>query len=138
MLLDFNLFNDLDDPNTHISITAYTTDFESSSSSSVTGNSQSTTYSPFSVSQSTVISSLELASSGSKSSTGVSDVVNALKQLQSFFTVSESGYNDAIQIVYSGQAAVGIFIGSGLNSQGVISSILDKLTTQIEKDGTIA
>lgn len=137
MLLDFNLFNGLDDPNTHISIAACTADYDSSSSS-VAENSQGTTCSPFSISQSSATSSLELASSGSSSSTGVSDVVDALEQLQTFFTVSESGCDDAIQIAYSGQAAVGVFVGSGLNSQGVISSVLDKLTSQIKKDGTIA
>ncbi|KAJ5559833.1 hypothetical protein N7513_002232 [Penicillium frequentans] len=138
MLLDFSLFNELDDPSTHISIAACTADFDSSSSSSTTGNSQDTTCSPFSVSQSTVTSSLKLASSGSTSSTGASDVVDALVQLQTFFAASRPGCNDAIQIAYSGQAAVGVFVGSGLNSQGVISSVLDKFTTQIETDGTIA
>ncbi|KAJ6035923.1 hypothetical protein N7540_000202 [Penicillium herquei] len=135
MLLDFNLFNGLDDPNTHISIAACTADFDSSS---VAGTSQSTTCSPFSVSQSTNTSSVELASSGPSSATHLSDVVDALEQLQTFFTVSEPGCNDAIQIAYSGKAAVGVFVGSSLNSQGVISSVLDKFTTQIETDGTIA
>lgn len=136
MLLDFNMFNELDDPNTHTSIAACTADFDFSSS--VTGSSQDSACSSLSVSQSTNISSLELASSGSTSSTGVSDIIDALEQLQNFFTVSGSGCDDAIQIAYSGQAAVGVFVGSGLHSQGVISSILKKFMTQIETDGTIA
>ncbi|KAJ5741027.1 hypothetical protein N7493_000899 [Penicillium malachiteum] len=135
MFLNFNLFNKLNNSKTHISIAACTADFDSSSST--TANSQNATCFPGSVNQSTT-TPLELASSGSKSSTGVSDVVDALNQLQSFFSIAQPGCSNAIQIAYSGQAAVGVFVGSGLYSQGVIPSVLDKLTTQFETHGAIA
>ena len=138
MLLDFNLFNQLDDPQTHISIAACTADFDSSSSTSTGGNSEDIICWPPSVSLYTVTSSLELASSGSASSTGASNIVDALEQLRASFAMSEPDCNNVIRIAYSGQAAVGVYVGSGLSSQGVISSVLDKLTTLLEKDGTIA
>ncbi|KAL2830903.1 hypothetical protein BDW59DRAFT_158337 [Aspergillus cavernicola] len=125
MLLDFSPSNELDDSKTHVSIAACTADLESSSSPSVSERQSPGEAScwPDSVSRSTLTSYVELAISGSVSSTGAADVVDALKQLQAAFTISESGC---------------LYVGSGLSSQGVISTVLDLLTTQVEAKGSIS
>ncbi|PWY70845.1 hypothetical protein BO94DRAFT_609121, partial [Aspergillus sclerotioniger CBS 115572] len=140
MLLDFNLFNQLDDAATHVSIAACTADFKSVSSSSLSTRDTSDDSSCIaqSVSRSTVTASVQLASSGNASSTGATDVVDALEQLQSTFTLSGSDCNEVIRVAYAGQAAVGVYVGSGLSGQGVMSSVLNQLVTEIDSNGSIA
>ncbi|OJI87443.1 hypothetical protein ASPTUDRAFT_137518, partial [Aspergillus tubingensis CBS 134.48] len=91
-----------------------------------------------SVSRSTVTASVALSSSGNASSAGASDVVNALEQLQATFALSGSDCQEDIRIAYSGQAAVGVYVGSGLSGQGVISSVLDQLVTKMDTDSRVA
>ncbi|KAL2827936.1 hypothetical protein BDW59DRAFT_178921 [Aspergillus cavernicola] len=135
MLLDFNLFNKLDDPRTHLSIAACTADLKLSSSS----KRETTDISCLSdsVTRSTD-TSLELATSGTTSSTKTTDVVDLLDQLQSAFALSESACKEDIQIAYTDKAAIGVYLGSALSSQGVISPVLKKLATQVQTDGSIA
>ncbi|RAH85983.1 hypothetical protein BO86DRAFT_395429 [Aspergillus japonicus CBS 114.51] len=142
MLVDFNLFNQLDDVATHVSIAACTADFKSSSSlaSSIAKRGTSDDSSCFSgsVGLSTITSSVELASSGDVSSTGAADIINALEQVQNTLAVSGSGCKEMIRMATSDQAAVGVYVGSGLGGQGVISSVLDQLLTEIDDTGSVA
>ncbi|KAL4795918.1 hypothetical protein BDV19DRAFT_388634 [Aspergillus venezuelensis] len=136
MLLDFNQFSKLDDPRTHLSIAACTIDFELSSSSK--RETTNTSCLSDSVTLSTDTSSLELATSGTVSSTKTTDVVDLLDQLQSAFALSESACKEDIRIAYTDKAAIGVYLGSALSSQGVISHVLKKLATQVQTDGSIA
>ncbi|KAL4733440.1 glycoside hydrolase superfamily [Aspergillus similis] len=137
MLLDFNLFNKLDDPRAHLSIAACTADFSLSSSAKRESTTDASCLSD-AVSRSTVTSYVQLASSGTTSSTKTTDVTNLLEQLQYAFTVSESTCKEKIHIGYTDKAAIGVYLGSALSSQGVISPVLDKLATQVQTDGSIA
>ncbi|THV51916.1 hypothetical protein BGAL_0095g00320 [Botrytis galanthina] len=132
MLLDFSLFNQIDDPKTHVSIAACTANMEYTSSPVTNVTCQSNA-----VQQTEVTSSLQMASSGTLSAS-VSDVVAALKQLQIFSTSAIDLCDETINFAYSGSAAVGIYVGSGLSSQGVISSIIGRLSSQIQSDGNVA
>jgi chitinase len=139
MLLDFNLFNMLDDPATHVGIAACTADLESSSSLSRRDTSGDSSCLADSATPSNVTSSVELASYGkASSSTAATDVVNALEQLQAAVALSGSDCHEVIRTVYSGKAAVGVYVGSGLSSQGVASSVLDQLVSEIDSAGSIA
>ncbi|OKL59815.1 hypothetical protein UA08_04984 [Talaromyces atroroseus] len=137
MLLDFNLFNELDNPRTHLSLAACSADFELSSLANRETTNNTSCLSN-SVSPSTVTSSIQMASSGSTSSIATADVVNLLEQLQAAFAVSQSDCKERIQVAYTDKAAVGVYLGSALSSQGVILPVLDKLITQVQTDNSIA
>jgi chitinase len=52
-------------------------------------------------------------------------------------TLGEGSCNETFQFALSGKAAVGFYIGSGLASQGVITSVLESLINQVQSDGTV-
>ncbi|KAJ5511823.1 Peptidoglycan-binding Lysin subgroup [Penicillium expansum] len=81
---------------------------------------------------------LLLKSSGASSSQHVADVTSALEQLQAFAILSNSGCNETIKYFYSGDVIVGVYAGSGLAGQGVLSTVLEKLSTRIKDDGSVA
>lgn len=136
MLLNFALFNQLDDPVTRVSIAACSADLAVASSGASTTNTALCHSAQLNQTERT--SSLQLASSGSSSSAAPGDVVNALEQLQALSTLSEPGCNETINFAYTGTAAIGVYVGSGLADQGVISSVLGQLATQLQNDGTTA
>ncbi|KAK4861521.1 hypothetical protein LT330_003556 [Penicillium expansum] len=74
----------------------------------------------------------------SSSSQHVTDVTSALEQLQAFAILSNSGCNETIKYFYSGDVIVGVYAGSGLAGQGVLSTVLEKLSTRIKDDGSVA
>lgn len=138
MLLDFALFSKIDDPKKHISIAACAADL--SYVSGVGSKNASAACQRDGVSLTQKTSSLQLASSGSSSSTQLANVVSTLEQLRAYSSLSESyaGCNESISYGYSGGAVVGVYVGSGLAPQGVIAPVLEKLSAQIQSDGSIA
>ena len=138
MLLDFALFNQLDDPNTHVNIAACTADLQPVVNTASTSTTE--TCQRAGVSHTNMTSSLQLASSGSSSPAQLANVLTALDQLRTYSALSEAhaGCNETINFAYSGSTAIGIYVGSGLANQGIITSVLEKLSTYVQSDGTVA
>ncbi|KAF4223780.1 hypothetical protein CNMCM8980_010274 [Aspergillus fumigatiaffinis] len=140
MLLDFALVNPIDDKKSHVAISACTADYAGLSDNnapSSTSNSASACALK-GVAQTKTTLSLQLASSGASSSTHVADVAAALEQLRAFATLSDAGCNETIKYAYSRDVAVGVYAGSGLAGQGVLSAVLQKLSAQVKDDGSVA
>jgi chitinase len=140
MLVDFALVNPIDDKKSHVAISACTADYAGLSDNnapSSTSNSASACALK-GVAQTKTTSSLQLASSGASSSTHVADVAAALEQLRAFATLSDAGCNETIKYAYSRDVAVGVYAGSGLAGQGVLSAVLQKLSAQVKDDGSVA
>jgi chitinase len=134
MLLDFALANLIDDKRSHVSISACTADYSDASVPA----SDSASCTSTDAEQTGVSSSLQMASSGTSSSKHVADVVTVLDQLRVYATLSDAQCTETIKFGYSGDVAVGVYAGSGLASQGVLSSVLEKLSTKVNVDGSIA
>ncbi|KAF3063036.1 hypothetical protein CFAM422_010321 [Trichoderma lentiforme] len=132
MLLDFALFNAINDTKSHVSISACTADLQSSTGDSVKS---ATTCALKNVKQVETESPVQLASSGSLSSTHVTDVIAALDQLHAFSTLASSGCDETIKYAYSGEAVVGVYVGSGFAEQDTLTTILNKLSEQVKSDG---
>lgn len=133
MLLNFALFNDLDS-SSHVSIAACTADLEQPViDTRLTGTNAICPSNG--LIQTEVTSSMQLSSSGASSSTEVADVVTALQQLQAVSALSGANCNETIRFAYSGNVAVGVYVGSGLANH--TSSILQQLRNQVQSDGNI-
>ena len=140
MLLDFALFNELAHPDTHISIAACTADLDSSTTETVESAPSDVTCEVDTANLTEVTSSVQFGSSGSTNETSVTDVVTALEQLHlsSALNVAKAGRKETFQFSMSGNAAVGVYVGSGLANQEVITSVLESLVSQVQSDGTVA
>ncbi|KAH6648205.1 hypothetical protein BKA67DRAFT_683676 [Truncatella angustata] len=136
MLLKFALFNQIDDPSTHVSISACTANLESSGSSA--SSEITATCVEGDVQQTEVTSPVRLASSGASSSAHLADISNALGQLQGYSALAATACHETITYAYTGDVTVGIYAGSGIANQGALTSVLEKLTTQVESDGSVS
>ncbi|KAK1766312.1 killer toxin subunits alpha/beta [Phialemonium atrogriseum] len=139
MLLDFALFNQIDGTKAHVAISACTADLGSTTSgtgSSISGS--AATCVAEEVQQATATSSVQLASSGVASSAHAADVAAALDQLRAYSSLGDAACNETIKYAYTGNIAVGVYAGSGLANQGVLSSVLEKLSSQVKSDGSVA
>ncbi|KAJ5097120.1 hypothetical protein N7456_007841 [Penicillium angulare] len=139
MLLGFNIFNSLDDPDTHISIAACVADLSDDSLTSSTPITSSSGKSclPASDSKSTTktTDSLPLSWTGDIVTTNVDDTIEALRELQAFSIQRTDSCNETIIFALSGETAVGIYVGSSLTRQGIISSLLSQLSSRVQSDG---
>lgn len=139
MLLDFALFSQVDDPQSPIAISACMADLELSEGSVSSSDSDSSAACVLDgVQRTEVTSSLELTTSGASSSANAADAAAALRQLQVFSALSGMGCNETIKYASSGKVAVGVYAGSGLASQGLLSSVLEKLSAQVTTDGGVS
>ncbi|GIJ99593.1 hypothetical protein Aspvir_001727 [Aspergillus viridinutans] len=138
MLLNFALFNSLDDPKTHASIAACVADL--SDDSEVTTNStavgNASCLPEKNANKTTnVTGSLQLSSSASIQSGNASAVIAALNELHALSLLCEDGCNETIQFALSGQAVVGVYSGSGFAGQSVLSSVLEQLVDRVQSNG---
>jgi chitinase len=136
MLLDFVLFNPLDDEKTHVGIAACAADLSTAVSAS---NSSTTTGlclpdTNFNNTEQ-VTAQLQLVSSSATQSGTADNVVEALGQLQAFASQQSAGCNGTIQFALSGEVVVGIYVGSGLSGQGVLSTVLEQLVDYVQDEG---
>ncbi|KAJ8126287.1 hypothetical protein O1611_g7351 [Lasiodiplodia mahajangana] len=131
LLLDFALANPLNDSSSPVSIAACTANLEDISLPITDGT---CVYSG--ISQKETNSSLELRSSGS-SSASVASVVAALKQLETYSALTSASCNETINFAKSGSVAVGIYAGSRLANQGLVSSVIAQLSTHVKSEGNL-
>ena len=133
MLLNFAIYNSLDDPNTHLTIRSCAASFDANASA--VSNATSDTLCLSKGSQTQVQKSLQIAFNESDTSGSVDDFVAASQQMASFLAQQEPNCNDTIAFTYSGSAAIGIFAGSHIQSQGISTSVLQQFITQVESNG---
>ncbi|KAI0875547.1 class V chitinase Chi100 [Hypoxylon argillaceum] len=131
LLLDFALVNPLNDFSSPVSIAACTANL-----ADISAPATNETCVHGGVSLKETNSSLELRSSGS-SSTSVAEVVAALKQLEAYSALTGAGCNETINFAMSGSVAVGIYAGSRLTNQGLVSSVITQLSTQVQGEGKL-
>lgn len=138
MLLDFALFNQLDARKSDVAIYACTADMKPSANAGPSTKSAAMCI-PKEAKQTETKANVQLVRLGRSSSTHAAAVSSALDQLRAFAQLSESdsGCNETIQYAYSGKVAVGMYAGSGLVGQGVLGSVLEKLSAQVTRDGNV-
>jgi chitinase len=139
MLLDFALYNQINDPKSHMPIFACTADFGSTTISESSSNSTATASCTIEeVEQATATSSVQLEVSGPASSVFAGDITAALDKLHAYSVIADAACNETIKYAYAGKVTVGVYVGSRLAGQGVLSSVLEKLSSQIKSNGSAA
>jgi chitinase len=132
MLLDFALYNPLGDHRTHASIRSCTGDYDSSFS----GPGRLTTESCRSNKNlKQREASLQMAWLGSSNAKAAGDVVAAAQQMERYISQSKVGCNSTTAFAYSGQAALGLYAGSGIQSQSIVSTVLQQFSAHVEANG---
>ncbi|KAL7817792.1 glycoside hydrolase family 18, chitinase [Trichoderma gracile] len=126
MLLDFALFNHVDDSEPVVKISACTADLKSNDCA-VEG-----------VKLASKTTRIQLGSSGDSSTTHVADVSAALDQLLALSSISSPKCQETIKYATSGDVIIGAYAGSGVASQGVLASIVQKLSSEIQSSGQVA
>lgn len=139
MLLDFAIFNPLNDPDTHTTIracafgatnnaTMHENISLNATASRIAKRRDSSTDSCVSSGYHKQVSqSLQIAFNGSKSSTSLVDFNAATYQLANYLaSQNASSCQQVIIFAYSNTVAVGLYVGSALQSQGVAASVLQK------------
>lgn len=136
MLLDFVLFNPLDDEKTHVGIAACAADL-STTGSAGNGSTMTGLCLPDTNSNNAekVTAQLQLMSSSGTRSGTADNVVEAIGELQAFASLRSAGCNETIQFALSGEVAVAVYVGSGLSGQGVLPTVLEKLVDYVQDDG---
>jgi chitinase len=126
MLLDFALFNSLNNPNTHQTIRSCTASLSSppdSESKSCLPNKGSTV----------VQVPVQLARNGTTTTGSIDDFKAASQQLTAFLAHQGSTCNDTIAFIYSNSVMIGLFAGSGVRD--VLLSVLEQFTAHINSTG---
>ncbi len=148
MLLDFTLYNPLDDPQSHATIRCCAAGPEIPASSGANASAEATasriakrdnttsdTACVPNVHQSQVQAPLQIAINGSDASASVSDFMKASQQMASHLAQQKSGCQQTVSFAYSGSAVVGLFAGSAIHSQGIARSVLQQFIASIESSG---
>ncbi|OAA73472.1 class V chitinase Chi100 [Cordyceps fumosorosea ARSEF 2679] len=139
MLLDFALFNPVDGPDAQVAIHACAAGSNSSeSTATLKQRSDAASCSREGVARGKVTSSLQLSSSGSSSAANLADITASLDLLKEFYSSHDSGCNEMLKFASSGNAAVGVYAGSGLAGQGVLTTTLDKLRAELSRGEGVA
>ncbi|EDN99276.1 hypothetical protein SS1G_02128 [Sclerotinia sclerotiorum 1980 UF-70] len=129
MLLDFTIYNSLNDSNTQTTIYACKTNSTQSERSSL---SRRDTACPLSNNSKNAKVSLELGWSGASSQNNTSDVVSAAEQLKTYVTLKEDNCGETSAFAYAGTVAIGIYVGSRIQDA---SSILEDFIVEVTKNG---
>jgi chitinase len=131
MLLNFALFNSLDDPNNSVTIRSCTTGFDIDIDDA--GNATDSTLCLPSGNLAQVQEPLQLAFNETGTPGSLDDFEAASQQLAGFLARQEPTCNDTIAFTYSNSVAFGIFAGSGV--QGILASVLQQFIAQVMSSG---
>jgi chitinase len=133
MLLDFALYNPIDDPLTHLTLRSCAANFASSGGNVSNGTNNGLCPSKGNLTQ--VQEPLQMAFNESDSSGSIDDFMAASQQMAGFLAQQEPTCNDTIAFSYNGSVAVGLFGGSGIQSQDIPTSVLQQFIAQVEGIG---
>ncbi|KFX97388.1 hypothetical protein V490_02811 [Pseudogymnoascus sp. VKM F-3557] len=132
MLLEFAIYNPLDNHRTHTSIRSCTADFDGSLRAPATPTNGSCLPTKHLIQAE---ASLQMAWIGARNATASADVAAAAQQMERYISQSEASCNETIAFAYSGQAALGLYAGSGIQSQGITTTVLQQLRAYVEANG---
>jgi chitinase len=133
MSLDLAVYNPLDNPNSQQTIRSCTANFGNGVNSTVDNTDHSSCLPNGNLTR--VQDFLQLAFNETNASGSIADLEAATRQLATFLSQQEPTCNDTISFTYSNSVAVGIFAGSGLQSQGVPALILEQFAAHIQSIG---
>ncbi|PTB79573.1 glycoside hydrolase family 18 protein [Trichoderma longibrachiatum ATCC 18648] len=137
MLLDFALFNHVDDSKPVVKISACTADLKANGNRLHT-LSMTNDCAVEGVKLASKTTQIQLGSSGASSKSHVADVSAALDQLLALSSISSPNCQETIKYATSGDVIVGVYAGSGVASQGVLASVVQKLNSEIQSSGQVA
>ncbi|KAJ5712456.1 glycoside hydrolase [Penicillium malachiteum] len=126
MLLDFNIYNPLNDSASHSTIYACTTNSTSGVASSSTSTSAATTTG--------ISSTLELGVWGLTTSTE-DDVLSAIQDVQTYLGGLVNDGKFSTIFGYSGKASVGLYIGGRLDPSNAAAAVADEISNYISSEG---
>ncbi|OKL58642.1 hypothetical protein UA08_06139 [Talaromyces atroroseus] len=134
MLLDFVLYTPLDDPSKQTSIRSCAANFDGSNKR-LNYSCPSSSYSS-SHTSSIYDGSMQLAWTGPNNSTFSPNAVAAVQQIERYLSQpSASCGEEAISFAVSGNVVIGLYAGSGIRSQNLVTPILEQLIQRIETNG---
>lgn len=142
MLLDFALYNPLDDPDTHVTIRCCSAGVSAPAVAGTNASEASRTRinkrddSDLTRGNLTEVKvPFQIAFNESDVSASVNDFVDASQQISDYLSHQKSNDEQVISFAYSRSAAVGMFAGSGVQSQGVAESVLSDFISSIQSSG---
>lgn len=139
MLLEFSLFNPVDEQNSRVAISACAAPKDASESSALKRqSSDASSCARKGVSRTKTTSSLQLSTSGSSSAASLADVTASLDLLKKFLGSQDANCTETVNFASSGNAAVGVYAGSGFAGQGVLNTALEKLHSELSSGRTLA
>lgn len=135
MMVDFALYNPLDDQDTHVTLHAC------ASTASISPAKRSNKESCASLGKSISINSiLQLGWSGSNNPGSTTSGILAVQQLQTYLQ-AETPCHEEIAFAYSGNAVVGFYAGAAMGSQDITESLVQQFLSYIQDNnisGTVA
>ncbi|KAL7803586.1 glycoside hydrolase family 18, chitinase [Trichoderma aethiopicum] len=137
MLLDFALFNHVDDSKPVVKISACTADLKVNENKLHT-LSKTNNCAFEGVHLASKTTQIQLGASSGSSRTHVADVSAALDQLLALSSIASPECQETIKYATSGDVIVGVYAGSGVASQGVLASVVQKLSSEIQSNGQVA
>ncbi|KAI9643280.1 hypothetical protein NHQ30_007897 [Ciborinia camelliae] len=126
MILNFALYNSLDNPLTHASIQSCVAEYAADTTTA-------TASCPLRGNSTQVQESIQIAFNKSATTGSLDDFTTASQQLQRYLTHKESDCGETITFAYSGSAVVGIYAGSGV--QNISTSVLADFITEVQSAG---
>ncbi|KAL5346705.1 hypothetical protein ACLOAV_008412 [Pseudogymnoascus australis] len=132
MLLDFALGNPLDYHGTPANIRSCTADFNSSLSM------HGRLTNKLCRSNKNLVrteASLRMAWLGSSNMGAAGGIVTASQQMERYISRNEVSCNSTIAFAYSGHAVLGVYAGSGIQSQGIATTVLRQFAAHVEANG---
>lgn len=134
MLLDFAIYNPLEDPKTHISIRSCSADANPVANGSPNHSKRDVSCVP-AKNEVQVEASLQITwADGPKQGNAV-EVAAAAQQMLTHLARQESSCNSTVLFASSGEAVIGLCTGSQLREQGVAASVLQEFIERVQSDG---
>jgi len=134
MLLDFAIYNPLEDPNTHTSIRCCSADANTNANGTPSRLRRDVPCIP-AKNEVQVEASLQMAWLDSPNQGNAVEVVAAAQQMLSYLAQKDASCNSTELFASSGQAAIGLYSGSQLRDQGVAASVLQHFIDQVHSEG---
>lgn len=130
MLLDFNIYNPLNDPQSHVSVHSCTADGITVTNAPIENdNSFSPNSNNSQVQQ--VQASLQLAWVIPDASGSANETTAAIDPIQSYLA-QQANNTESIAFSYTGQSIIGIYAGAQIQSQGIPLPILQQFVSEVQ------
>jgi chitinase len=137
MLLDFSLYNSLDDNSTHTSIRSCTADSQNVLDTLAEKKVTSASFSPgitVPMLQSNATLQLAWIDADNDKKGSTPDVTNIVQQIDDFLGAQSTG-KEGISFALAGETVVGVFAGSQIQQQGLVPSILQDFVAEVKDRG---